>query len=292
MANVVVTGGAGFIGSNLVDFLLSKKHKVDVFDNLSTGKESFIHPQATLIKGDIRDFTLLLNSTKNTDYIYHLAAAPRIQRSISDPVGTSEINIQGTLNILEVARINKVKKVIFSSSSSVYGDQKQLPLKEHMATAPLSPYALQKLTGEWYCKLYYDLYKLPTISLRFFSVYGPRQNEKDKHATVIAKFQYLKRKGMPLPIYGSGEQTRDFTHVSDVVQACFSVLNPKLQGRGQIYNVCSAKPYSVNKVARRIGGVAVSLPLRKGEIKKMVGDYSLLSKATGWKPVYSLEDYL
>lgn len=292
MANVVVTGGAGFIGSNLVDALIAKNHTVTVIDNLSTGAKKNINSKAIFCKTDIRNFSFILKHTKDIDYIFHLAALPRIQRSISNPMETNEVNVQGTLNVLESARLNKVKKVIFASSSSVYGDQNTLPLKESMKPNPLSPYALQKLTGEWYCKLYHDLYKLETVSLRLFSVYGPRQNENEEHATIIAKFHHLTQKGKALSITGTGEQTRDFTHVDDVVVACLSTLSTRFQGRGHVYNVCSAKPYSINTLARLIGGKVYFVPKKEGEIQNMTGDYSALHKATKWKPKHNLEDYL
>lgn len=292
MANIVVTGGAGFIGSNLVDYLIKKKHVVTVIDNLSTGSRKNINPQAFFIHLDIRNFPLLLKSIKNIDYIFHLAALPRIQRSILNPIETNEVNIQGTLNVLESARLNKVKKVIFASSSSVYGNQKQFPLKENMKPNPLSPYALQKLTGERYCQLYSSLYKLETLCLRFFSVYGPRQNEDEEHATVIAKFYHSKKRKKSFPVYGTGEQTRDFTHVYDVVEACFSVLNSKLYGKGQVYNVCSKKPYSIKKLVSLMDGEIKFLPIKEGEIKNIVGSYRSLFKAAGWKPNHRLEDYL
>jgi nucleoside-diphosphate-sugar epimerase len=293
MANVVVTGGAGFIGSNLVDRLIREDHVVTVIDNLSTGNKRYINPQATFINMDIRNFPLLLKSIKNTNYVFHLAALPRIQRSILNPLETNDVNIQGTLNVLEVSRLNKVKKVIFASSSSVYGNQKHFPLTEDMTPDPLSPYSLQKLAGEWYCKLYSRLYNLETVCLRFFSVYGPRQNENEEHATVIARFQHLKNIKKPLPITGNGEQTRDFTHVDDVVGACLSIMNSiEFQGVGQAYNVCSGKSYSINKLALLMNGERIFLPSKTGEIKKMIGDNNSLFKATGWIPQRSLKEYL
>ncbi|MCX6732989.1 MAG: NAD-dependent epimerase/dehydratase family protein [Candidatus Roizmanbacteria bacterium] len=292
MANVVVTGGAGFIGSNLVDKLIAQKHKVSIIDNLSTGHKKNINPFASFINVDVRNFPEILKSINNIDYIFHLAALPRIQRSILNPIETSEVNVQGTLNILEAARLKKTKKVIFASSSSVYGNQSYFPLTEDMTPQPLSPYSLQKLIGEKYCQLYSKLYNLETVCLRFFSVYGPRQNEKELYATVIAKFQYLKKRNKPLLITGNGEQTRDFTHVDDIVEACISVLNPTTQANGEVYNVCSSKSYSVNNLAKMMGGNAIFLPHKEGEIQNMVGDYGLLNKKTGWKPNHYLEDYL
>lgn len=211
MSKIICTGGAGFIGSHLVDKLIDLGHKVAVLDNLSTGKLENLNPKAKFTKGSIND-----NYIYNADYVFHLAAIPRVPYSVKYPEETHETNIDGTLKVLLGARKSKVKKVIFASSSSVYGDQ-ELPLRENMISHPVSPYAFHKLVGEGYMRLFNEVYGLPTVSLRFFNVYGLRADPNSEYSLVIAKFLKLKKEGKPLPIYGDGEQTRDFTYVDDLV---------------------------------------------------------------------------
>lgn len=291
MKNVVITGGAGFIGCHLVRMLLKKKYKVIVIDNLSTGSKSNIPKNALFKKIDIRDFDALKKAMKDVDYVFHLAALPRIQRSITNPLETNEVNIQGTLNVLEAARVNKVKRVIFTSSSSVYGDQKSLSLTENMIPQPLSPYALQKLMGEKYCQMYTDLYGLETLSLRLFSVYGPGQNGQDEFATVIGRFLYLKMQGKPLIVYGDGEKTRDFTHINDVVDALIRSMEIELP-KERIINICAGKTHSINQIVKFIGGRVVYKEKRKGESQSIQGASLLAERVLNWKPQNRLENYL
>lgn len=289
MKNVVITGGAGFIGCHLVRELLEKKYKVIVIDNLSTGSELNIHKKALFKKIDIRDFDALKQAMKGVDYVFHLAALPRIQRSIANPLETNEVNIQGTLNVLEAARVNKVKRVIFTSSSSVYGDKKSLPLTENMIPQPLSPYALQKYIGERYCQMYTELYGLETISLRLFSVYGPGQNGQDEFATAIGRFLYLKRLGKPLIIYGDGKKTRDFTYINDVVDALIKSIKVSLP-KEKVINICAGKAYSINQIAKFIGGKVVYKEKRCGESQNIHGSPLLAKHILKWEPQISLEE--
>ncbi len=289
MKNIAITGGAGFIGSHLVKKLLEKKYRAIVIDNLSTGSESNIHKKALFKKIDIRDFGALKQAMNGIDSVFHLAALPRIQRSIQSPLETNEVNVQGTLNVLEAARVNKVKRVIFTSSSSVYGDQKSLSLTENMIPQPLSPYALQKLMGEKYCQMYTDLYGLETLSLRLFSVYGPGQNGRDEFATVIGRFLYLKNRGKPLIIYGDGEKTRDFTHINDVVEALIRSMEIKLPKK-RIINICAGKTHSINQIAKLIGGRVVYKEKRKGESQRIQGSNELAKKILKWEPQTSLKE--
>ena len=214
----LVTGGAGFIGSNLVDKLITLGNDVVVLDNLSSGKKENINPEAEFYKEDITDLDTIAPYFDKVDTVFHLAARARVQISINDPIGTHENNVSGTLNVLRASSLNKVKKVIFSSSSSVYGEN-YLPLNEMMKPNPKSPYAAHKYIGEIYCKLFNDVYGLKTVSLRYFNVYGPRQVEEGAYALVIAKFLKLRREGKTLTITGDGTQTRDFTWIDDVVNA-------------------------------------------------------------------------
>lgn len=291
MKNVVVTGGAGFIGSNLVDALILQNYRVIIVDNLSTGKKLNINKKATFHKCDIRNLDNLTVIFNQVDYIFHLAALPRIQRSINNPIETNEVNTQGTLNVFEAARRNKIQKVVFASSSSVYGFQKKLPLQETMVPHPLSPYSLQKYIGESYAQMYTKLYGLEIVNLRFFSVYGPRQNCEEEYATVIGKYIYLRSRNKSLPIYGDGLQIRDFTHVDDVVSACIRSIDLS-KNAPHIFNVCSGEPYSIIKIAKKFKQPILFQPKREGEVLNSYGHNGLATKFMGWKPKKKLSKYL
>ncbi|GIW67031.1 MAG: NAD dependent epimerase/dehydratase [Candidatus Parcubacteria bacterium] len=290
MTKVLVTGGAGFIGSHLVDRLIKEGYKVIVIDNLSSGKKENLNPKAIFHKVDICNLEKILSLFKGVNYVFHTAALPRVQLSIDKPIETHRVNIDGTLNVLYASYKNKVRRVIYSSSSSVYGEQKSLPLKESMTPNPLSPYALQKLVGEYYCKLFSSLYDLETVSLRYFNVYGPRMDPEGPYALVIGRFLKLKKEGKPLTIYGDGKQTRDFTYIDDVVEANILAMKSKKVGKGEVINICYGKNHSINYVAKLIGDKKVYLPKRKGEPRHTLGDNSLAKKLLGWKPKISLEE--
>ena len=220
---VAVTGGAGFIGSNLAEELATS-NSVIIIDDLSTGNKENIasllqKDNVRFIRGSILDLKLLQESFRGIDFVFHQAALPSVPRSIEDPLVTNEVNITGTLNVLLAARDNKAKKVVYASSSSVYGDTPTLPKSEDMPTNPQSPYALTKLVGEYYCRIFHQIYKLPTICLRYFNVFGPRQDPASQYAAVIPRFVAKVLRGQPPIIYGDGNQTRDFTYIKDVTQA-------------------------------------------------------------------------
>src|SRR5207245_1662173 len=215
----LVTGGAGFIGSSLVDALLDRGLKVRVIDNFATGRKSQINPAAELTIGDIREIESIRAAFVGVDCVFHTAALPRVPLSIERPVETHLVNVVGTLNVLVAARDAGVRRVVYSGSSSVYGNQPLLPLREDMAPSPLNPYALQKLTGEQYTRLFHQLFGLQTITLRYFNVYGPRMATEGAYVTVISVFRRARAANEPLTIHGDGDQTRDFTHVHDVVRA-------------------------------------------------------------------------
>lgn len=220
---VLITGGAGFIGSNLAS-KLAENNDVIILDNLSTGnmeniKELTIKDNVKFIHGTVIDIELLHNCCSDVDYIFHLAALPSVPRSIKDPISSNEVNVTGTLNVLVTARDTNVKKVVFSSSSSVYGDTPTLPKREDMQLNPLSPYAITKMTGEYYCKVFQELYDLQTVSLRYFNVFGPRQNPDSQYAAVIPKFINAILNDESPVIYGDGEQSRDFSFIKHVVDA-------------------------------------------------------------------------
>src|SRR3989344_1145301 len=215
MAKCLITGGAGFIGSNLVDALVKKGYDVLVLDNLSTGKRENVNPQAKFFEADLRDFNAIRPLFEDIDYVFHEAALPRIPLSIEKPIETNEINVKGTLNALVASKEAGVKKFIYASSSSALGGAAKLPMREDSPCRPLNPYALQKYVGELYCRIFSAIYKLPTVSLRYFNVYGPRQPREGAYVPVIGIFLTQKAAGQPLTITGDGEQRRDFTHVSD-----------------------------------------------------------------------------
>jgi UDP-glucose 4-epimerase len=251
--NIIVTGGAGFIGSNLVKKLAETNH-VTIIDDLSTGHITNIQSliatkKIGFINGTITDLDMLQNKFRDTDYVFHQAAIPSVPRSIKDPLKTNVVNANGTLNVLLAARDNHVKKVIYASSSSVYGDTPTLPKKEEMTPNPLSPYAVSKLTAEYYCDIFTRIYNLPTVALRYFNVYGPWQDPTSEYAAVVPKFITNVLKGKSPIIYGDGEQTRDFTFVEDVVNA--NILAAESTSTG-IFNIAGGKRISINDLAKLI----------------------------------------
>jgi len=289
---ILVTGGAGFIGSHLVDRLIKENHKVIVIDNLTTGKEENINPQAEFHNLDIYDFEKIKPLFEKIDFVFHLAAISQILVSIKDPVETSKVNILGTINVFKAAIEAKVKRVIFASSSSVYGNQEKLPLKENMRPNPVNPYALQKLVGEQFAKLFTKLYGIPIISLRYFNVYGPRININSDYSSVIGKFLKQKAEGKPLTIFGNGEQTRDFCYIDDVVDATIKAIKSKKLKGGEVINIGSGKSYSINYLADLIGGKRKYLAPREGDIKHTQADITLAKKLLTWQPKVSFEEGL
>lgn len=290
MAKILVTGGAGFIGSHLVEKLIEDNHQVVVIDNLSTGRKENINKKAKFYKIDICSPKIFQFFKKEKpDFVFHLAALARVPLSILDPVGTSKVNILGALNIFKAGAEIKAKRIIFASSSSVYGEQKKLPLKENMIPNPISPYGLQKLTGEKFAKLFTQIYKIPIISLRYFNVYGPRIDFNSDYSLVIGKFLRLRDQKKPLTIYGTGEQTRGFCYIDDVIEANIkAMLSKKLEG-GEIINIGSEKSHSVNYLAELIGGPKKYLPPRAGDPLHTQADISLAKKILNWQPKISFE---
>lgn len=286
----VVTGGAGFIGSNLVKELVKQGFDVHVIDNLVGGSREAMDPAATLHICDIRNLTEISSIFIDAAYVFHLAALPRVQFSIENPEETHSVNVTGTLNVLIASHKAKVKRVVYSASSSAYGDQKTMPLHEELPANPKSPYGLQKYTGELLCRVWSSVYGLPTISLRYFNVYGPGQSEKGAYALVIATFLKQKREGRALTITGDGEQTRDFTSVHDVVRA--NILAAEVDvaaARGDVFNIGAGKNQTVKTVAQLIGGAVEYIPERL-EPKHTLADNSKAQKILGWKPLVAFED--
>ena len=287
----LVTGGAGFIGSNLVDELIAKNYEVTVIDNLATGKRENLNPKAQFYELDIRDLEAIRPLFEGVDYVFHVAALPRVQYSIADPVTTHSVNVTGTLNVLKAAAEAKAKKVIFSSSSSVYGDQATLPLREDMKAEPMSPYAMHKYLSELYCQLFSKIYDLPTVCLRYFNVYGQRQSLEGAYRLVIAVFLDQRSKNEPLTITGDGEQRRDFTNVADIVRANILAATNPVVGLGEAINIGRGRNHSVNEVAKIIGGPTVNIPPRL-EPRETLANNSLARELLGWEPTVNLTDWL
>jgi len=290
-AKCLVTGGAGFIGSNLVDELISRGNEVIVIDNLLLGSRENVNPEAKFYELDIRDLEKIKPLFEGVDYVFHLAARPRVQPSIVDPVTANDINVNGTLNVLMAARDAKVKKLIYSSSSSIYGNQERMPLHEDMAPNPVSPYALQKHMAERYCQLFTQIYGLPTVSLRYFSVYGRRQRLDGAYCLVLGIFMKQRLNGEPMTIRGTGENRRAFTSVIDVVQANILAANSPQVGRGEVINVGRDRSYSVNEIAQMIGGPIVYVdPV--AEPRETLADYSRARELLGWEPTVHLHEWM
>jgi len=297
----VVTGGAGFIGSNLTEELAKEQeNEVVVVDNLSTGRRENLQNLKNLkkclfVEGSVTDLDLLRGVFKGCDFVFHQAAIPSVPRSVKDPLATNNVNTNGTLNVLVAARDCGVKKVVFASSSSVYGDTPELPKREEMTPNPLSPYAVTKLVGEYYCKVFEEVYGLKTVSLRYFNVYGPRQDPHSDYAAVVPKFVKSVSENKPPVIFGDGEQTRDFTFVKDVVRA--NLLAAKSGATG-VFNIASGRRVSINELAEKIIKIQgkelepVHSEPREGDVKHSLGDISRAQRGFGFEPRYSLEEGL
>jgi nucleoside-diphosphate-sugar epimerase len=295
--SVLVTGGAGFIGSHLVPQLLKEGHSVTVLDNLSAGKLENLegvldHPKFMFQRGDIRDKTIPNEVFDGVDSIIHLAALIDISASVADPIQNHEINVNGTFNILHAAIKHNVKKFVFASSTAVYGDAKTLPLQENIALHPISPYAASKIAGEAYCSAFASCFGLETIALRFFNIYGLR-SENSPYSGVITKFLQRLIKGEVLTIDGDGEQTRDFIHVSDIVKAVILALEQEGL-KGEVFNVCTGVPTSINQLAatlKTVTGKSLKVkygPARLGDIRSNYGNPAKAAENLGFKASVNL----
>jgi len=292
----LITGGAGFIGSHLARFFVSKNHEVVVLDNFSTGRrENLKGVPVEVIEGDIRDTAVLAKAVKGVDVVFHHAALCSVGRSIADPLSTNEVNITGTLNLLDACKQAKVKRLIFASSSSVYGDSETLIKHENLPTIPLSPYAVSKLTGEHYCRLYMQLFGLETIVLRYFNVFGPRQNPESEYAAVIPKFLMAIMQGKKLKIFGDGTQTRDFTYVDNIVAANSAAANSS-HAVGNVINVACGEKWSLLELINQIESIMqcdVALDFqskRSGDIKHSLAEIARARNLLGYVPVVGFEE--
>ncbi len=287
----LVTGGAGFIGSHIVDELVKKEKEVVVIDNFSTGNKdnlSSVISDIELVEGDIRDIDLMNELCKKCDYVLHQAALRSVPRSVDDPVSTNDVNINGTLNLLIAAREGGVKKFVYASSSSAYGDTRKLPKEEIQRPLPISPYAVSKLTGEHYCRAFSHTFGLETVSLRYFNVFGPRQSPESKYAAVVPIFIKQAMENKPLTVHGDGKQSRDFTYVKNVVNA--NLLAAEAENvSGEVFNIACNNRYSVLDVAREIlenTGKEVPFeyqPPRAGDVRHTQADISKAEKLLGYR---------
>jgi len=300
LAKFLVTGGGGFIGSHISEILLQKGHTVRVLDNFSTGRRENLLPfqdRIELLEGDLRDPAQVQEAVKGMEYVLHQGALPSVVRSIEDPAECTAVNVGGTLNLLVACRDAGVKRVVFASSSSVYGDTEVLPKEETMFPSPLSPYAASKVTGEYYCSVFSHVYGLETVALRYFNVFGPRQNPASQYAAVVPRFITAFIEGKAPEVYGDGEQTRDFTHVENVaeanVQACF--------GRGvsgKVFNVACGERISLNMLLARLKEVMECkvepryMPPRPGDVRHSLGDISRAREDLGFRVRVDLKEGL
>lgn len=293
--SLVVTGGAGFIGSNLIREL-AKDNSVIVIDDLSVGSLKNIEDlvktkKINFIKGSVRDNKLLQKTFRNVDYVFHQAAIASVLKSIDDPIMANNVNVNGTLNVLVASRDNNIKKVVFASSCSVYGDSPELPKYEGMVPYPISPYSVNKLIGEYYCSVFNKVYGLKTVVLRYFNVYGPGQDSNGSYAAVIPKFISMALKNESLVIYGDGEQTRDFIYVNDIVDANIIAVESEETG---IFNIATGEKVSINQLAKliiKMTGKNLKLVYKKsrsGDIRCSYADISKAKQKFGFKTKFAL----
>lgn len=295
----LVTGGAGFIGSHVVDRLLADGHKVIVLDDFSTGHKENLAYDARLevVEGDIRDFDTVNECMQGVDWVFHKAAVASVPKTVNDPVGSSTVNYRGTLHILEAARRNNAKRVVFASSAALYGDEPTLPKVETMLPVTLSPYAVDKLASEYACGMYTRLYGLDTVSLRYFNVYGPRQDPSSPYSGVISIFADKLSQGVTPTIFGDGEQTRDFVFVSDVVEANMqAVTNEKPVG--QVINIATGNKITLNDLLRTFCEIrdvefkADYQQARQGDIKESYANIDRAAELLDWKASVGLNQGL
>lgn len=285
----IITGGAGFIGSHLVDALIEKGDEVIVIDDLSTGKKENVNPKAKFYELDIADYEKIRPVFNGVDGVFHLAALARVPVSVADPIKTNEINVSGTLNVFWASKEAGAKRIVYVSSSAVYGDQDKLPLVETITPKPINPYGLQKLLGEEYARLFKELYDFPIVSLRYFNVFGPRIDPNNEYSLVIGKFIKQRLENKPLTIYGDGNQSRGFNYVSDVVEATILAMESEKIKGGEIINIGSEIAITINRIADLIGGERVYLAPRVGDMLHAQADIGLAKKILNWQPKIDFE---
>ncbi len=302
MAQYLVTGAAGFIGSALVRGLLERGERVRGFDNFETGKREHIREVAGQIdfrEADLLDLKALHSACHGVDYVLHQAAIPSVPRSVEDPARSNAVNVEGTLNVLIAARDARVKRVVYAASSSAYGDTPTLPKQEGMPPHPISPYAVSKLAGELYMTAFYRVYGLPTVSLRYFNIFGPRQDANSQYSAVLAKFITSMLQGEKPTIYGDGEQSRDFTYIDNVVAAnLLAATQPESQVAGQTFNIATGHRYTLNetfailKELTEYAGEVEYAPARTGDVKHSLADISRAQAQLGYRPLVDFREGL
>ena len=300
MPLALVTGGAGFIGSHLVEGSLARDYKVRVLDNFATGKRenlASVLTQIELLEGSVANLTTARSAMRKVDVVFHQAALPSVPRSVKNPLESNEVNITGTLNILLAARDAGVKRVVYAASSAAYGNQPTLPKVETMTPDPLSPYAIGKLAGEMYARTFTQLYNLSTISLRYFNVFGPRQDPTTQYAGVIAKFMTCAIEGKPYPVYGDGEQSRDFTYVENVMNANILAAERPIEG-APLINIAYGERTTLNQIIRLLNELtgqdlpAQYGPERAGDVRHSHADVALAGKLLGYEPMVNVREGL
>lgn len=302
MSIYLVTGCAGFIGSSLVGALLARGEKVRGLDNFETGKRENLaafFDRMEFIEGDLRDADAMVEACRGVDFVFHVGALASVPRSVKDPRTSHTANVEGTFNLLEAARMAGVKRVVYSASSSAYGNQPGFPRRETMAPAPISPYAVQKLLGEYYMSSYWQVYGLQTVSLRYFNIFGPRQDPSSPYSGVMARFALQMLRSEQPTIFGDGEQRRDFTYIDNVVSANFLAMeagSEKVAGR--VFNIACGEQYTLNETYRLLSKLIgfdrkpVYGPVRPGDVRDSLADISDAREAFGYKPLVGFEEGL
>lgn len=298
----LITGGAGFIGSNLAAALLERGRKVRIFDDFSTGRRVNLEEltgELDVVEGDLRDADAVREAVRGCSWVFHEAAIPSVARSVADPVASNAVNVDGTLNLLVAARDEEVGRFVFASSSSAYGNAERLPVTEDQPSNPISPYGVSKLAGERYLTAFHASYGLPTVALRYFNVFGPRQNPHSEYAAVVPRFVAASLAGRPVTIFGDGEQLRDFTFVKDVVAANLCAAEAGEQALGRAFNIAGGNPHTVNELLKTIQSLSgrepvapVHDPPRVGDIRESHADVTLAAQLLEFHPSFSFEDGL
>lgn len=294
----LVTGGAGFIGSHLTDALVMAGHEVTVLDDLSTGRREHVHRGARLVEGSVVEPRAVAAAVAGADVVFHLAALGAVARSVADPAATDSVNVHGTVGVLTAARDSGVRRVVYASSSSVYGGSPVLPTPESAPPRPRSPYAVSKLAGEWYCRVFGELFPLDTVVLRYFNVFGPRQRPDSIYAAVVPRFMWALIAGERPVVYGDGLQSRDFTFVDDVVAANLRAADAPADVSGKVYNVAPGRTHTVLELLDTLADIVgvradpVFAEPRPGDVRQSCADPSAATAELGWRPRVPLRDGL